>query len=299
MTTFPIGRDAAIGAALLVGAAAVPAWFSRRRFRRHLDRIAAELSKAGPARDDRDDLPPDVIALAGRLGVPPGGQSDFTTFDQHGQMWPQPGATPMNFRAQQIVRIDAPGFLWRAVTSLPKSIVVADYFCRGTGALEVRLLGALPVAWMVGTPTINQGEVLRYLAELPLFPDAILANRALDWTVVDAQTIVVATGTGASRGEITFLLGDDGLIQSASAKSRTYASKDGPIALPWHGRFRDYQRADGRLIPMHAEALWNLDGEEFVYWRGHNFNWVQPLRLGESQHAGLSDDDGPAVEHQS
>jgi hypothetical protein len=298
MTMFPIRRYATIGAALIVGVAAIRAGSARQHFRRHLDRIAGQIREAGAARKDRDDLPPEVVALAARHGVSQGVQSDFATFDQSGQMWPLPGGTPMSFRAHQTVRLDAPGFLWRAVTDLPKSIVVADYFCRGTGGLEVRLLGALQVARMVGTPAMNQGEVLRYLAELPLFPDAILANRALDWAVVDSKTITVATGSGASRGEITFVLGDDGLILTASTKSRIYSSKDGPVARPWHGRFWDYQRADGRLVPMQAEAVWTLDGEEFVYWRGHIFNWVQPPRSNDPHQAGLSDE-GAAIGCQS
>lgn len=289
MRIFSVSRNAAIGAALLVGVAAIPVWLARRQFKQHLDRIAAELRKTGPTRVDRGDLPSEVIALAARLGVPQGGKSAFATFDQTGQMWAAPGGTPMSFRAHQTVCIAAPGFLWRAVTDLPKSIVVADYFCRGTGGLEVRLLGALPVARMVGTPSMNQGEVLRYLAELPLFPDAILANRALDWAVIDTHTITVATGAGASRGEITFVLGDDGLIQTASAKSRVYSSKDGPVARPWHGRFWDYQLVDGRLIPLQAEAVWTLENKEFVYWRAQNFNWAQPSRQGDRHHAVLSD----------
>jgi hypothetical protein len=266
----------AIGTSLIVGFGLIAALVMRRRFAKHLDAIDAELRKPATMATDRSDLPAEVLALAARLGARVGGQPDFAVFEQSGQMWQQPGEDPMNFCARQTVRVDAPGFLWRAVTDLPKSIIVADYFIGGIGGLEVRLLGIFPFAHMVGGTSVNQGEVLRYLAELPLNPDAILANRALDWTVVDPKSIKVATGLGASRGVVTFVLDDDGLIVIASAPSRIYLSENGPIARPWHGRFWDYRRAEGRLIPMQAEVAWSLDAGEFVYWRGSNFNWHQP-----------------------
>ena len=54
---------------------------------------------------------------------------------------------------------------------------------------------------MVGGANNNRGEALRYLAELPWNPDAILHNRSLGWAVLDAETIRVATGVGAERGD--------------------------------------------------------------------------------------------------
>ena len=144
----------------------------------------------------------------------------------------------------------------------------------GTGGLEVMLLGAFPIARMIGGAAANQGEVLRYLAELPWCPDAILANRSLDWTVLDAKTIKVATGAGTARGEVTFELDEDGLIARASAPSRIYAEANGRTSeRPWRGRFWDYQRTRGRLMPMQGEVAWALDAGDFIYWRGRILDW--------------------------
>lgn len=128
--------------------------------------------------------------------------------------------------------------------------MVADYFVAGTGGLEVMLLGAFPIARMVGSADAAKGEALRYLAELPWSPDAILFNKSFDWTVLDAKTIKVATGVGAERGEVTFDLDENGLVVRAAAPSRFYAEKGGRVtAHPWHGRFWDYQPIAGRLMP--------------------------------------------------
>ena len=220
----------------------------------------------------RSDLPAEVITLASRLGAQAEGASWFATFSQTGQMWQTPGGKPIAFTARQTMRTEHPGFMWRA--AMAPAILVTDYFVAGTGGLEVRLLGVVPVAHIVGGAAVNQGEVLRYLAELPWCPDAILVNRALEWTVIDAKTIKVAAGIGAERGEVTFALDDDGLIVRASAPSRAYTEKNGQMtAHPWHGRFWDYQQLGGRLMPMQGEVAWSLDAGDFVYWRGRILKW--------------------------
>ncbi|MEO6004692.1 MAG: DUF6544 family protein [Opitutus sp.] len=222
----------------------------------------------------RTDLPPEVRALAARMGVRSAGGSSFAIFEQTGQMWPAPGGKPMNFTARQTVRVDGPEFLWRATTALPVGMMIADYLIAGTGGLEVRLLGAFPVAHMVGGDDAAQGEALRYLAELTWNPDAILANRALDWTVVDPKTIKVAMGVGAARGEVTLELDGHGLVVGISAASRIYAEKKGPATRrPWRGRFWDYQSIGGRFIPRQGEVAWVLETGEFIYWRGRILRW--------------------------
>ncbi len=136
------------------------------------------------------------------------------------------------------------------------------------------LTGVFPLARMVGGGDMNQGEALRYLAELPWFPDAILTNRSLDWTVINSKTIKVATGVDdAPRAQVTFELNDNGIVERVSAPSRLYAENGRMRPLPWHCRLWDYQTLGGRLIPRQGEAAWILDGVEFVYWRGHISSW--------------------------
>jgi len=158
----------------------------------HLDALDSSLRKAGLRQTGRTDLPAEVNALATRMGARADSPSSFTQFEQRGQMWRKPGGPPTNFKARQTIRHDSPGFMWRARMG---PIVVADYLVDGTGGLDVTILGAFRVARMVGGTASNQGEALRYLAELPWCPDAILTNRALDWIVVDEKTIKVATAS--------------------------------------------------------------------------------------------------------
>ena len=208
---------------LIVAVACAVLLVMRQRFAAHLDALEAEIRKAGSMHTARSDLPPEVVALASRMGAQAAGASGFVTFEQSGQMWQAPGDKPTDFTARQTVGIDVPAFLWRAGMGRPAS-VVADYFVAGTGGLEVMLLGAFPLARMIGGAAANQGEALRYLAEIPWNQDAILANSSLDWTVVDANTIKVATGQGPDRGEVTFELDTEGRVVRASAPARVYGA---------------------------------------------------------------------------
>ena len=245
-------------------------WLVRRRFSAHLDNLESELRRPEPAQGPRTDLPPEVAALAARLGARSDGQAGFVHFEQSGQMWLTPGAKPVPFTAGQTARVAAPGFLWRARVG---ATVVADYLTSGTSGLEAKLYGFWSVARMVGGAEARRGESLRYLSELAWNPDAILVNRALEWTVLGPRILKVATGQGEERSEITFDLDSSGLISSASARARPYLDKGRTSSRPWRGRFWDYQSMGGRLLPVRGEVAWMLDAGEFLYWQGQLLSW--------------------------
>ena len=259
---------------LLLGITLVYVLMKRQNFINHLDKLEAEIKNSSEPSFPRTDLPPVVMAYLTRVGVGHRDVSKYVTFEQTGQMWSAPGAKPMDFTAKQIISTNETEFVWRAKAYFAHSVLIVDYFIKYTGGLQVKLLGAVPLANMVGGDSIAKGEALRFLAELPLNPDAILFNTALEWTEIDSRSFKVAVGQGLARGVITFQLGEDGLIKTASAASRPYGTKAGSITEhPWHGRFWDYQTIQGRTMPMQAEIAWVLEKGDFIYWRGKMLNW--------------------------
>ncbi len=259
---------------LILGIALVYVLINRQNFINHLDKLDAEIKNSSDPSFPRTDLPAVVMAYLTRVGVGHQDVSKYVTFDQVVQMWSTPGAKPMDMTAKQIVSTNETEFVWRALSGFADSILIADYFVKSVGGMEVKMLGTISLANMVGGDSAAKGEALRYLAELPLNTDAILFNTALEWTAIDSTSFKVATGQGKARGEITFKLGDDGLIVTGSAPSRPYVEKDGSMTEhPWHGRFWDYQAVQGRTIPMQAEVAWGLDAGDFIYWRGKMLNW--------------------------
>jgi hypothetical protein len=265
-------RNASIPLAGVAGAVGLTAAFMvRKGFAQKLDALDQRLSDAQGVTKARTDLPPEVTELAKRLGASSEHPTRYVDMRQSGTMWFKPGGSPRRFTARQRTGTSSSGFVWRAKIGPIGAVSVVDAFVSGRGFLEARLFGVLRVAEMDGTPSANQGEALRYLAELPLNPDAILFDHALLWTVDDPHTITVVTGAGASRAEIVFALDDAGLITTASAASRTFGQTG--KSYPWRGRFWDYQMASGRCIPMQAEVAWVIDGKDFIYWRGKLESW--------------------------
>ncbi len=259
-------------AMVAVTAAGAAALVARTTFLDQLDALNQDLADAQvPVPVARTDLPPEVAALAARLGARADRPSRHVDFGQTGTMWMKPGGPPQRFTARQRIGTSNSGFVWRAQIGRIGQIVVVDSFVAGHGMLEARLFGIARVARLAGTASINQGELLRYLAELPLNPDGILFDHALEWTVADAHTIKVATGRDNARAEISFGLDRDGLIATASAASRAYDT--GGKRYPWNGRFWNYQRVCERLLPIQAEVAWDVDGAVFTYWRGRMCDW--------------------------
>lgn len=265
-------RITAVRVALAAGAAGLAAFVVRNWFVAALNALDRQLADVQADVAARTDLPEEVYALARRLGADAGKPSRYVDLRQSGSMWLSPDGTAQRFTARQRIGTSGSGFVWRAKIGPLGAIAVVDSLVDGRGLLEARLGGILSVSRIDGTDALNEGEGLRYLAELPLNPDAILFDHALDWSVVDASTLAVATGHGASRATITFALDDGGLIVSASAASRAFDATG--KRYPWRGRFWDYQHSSGHLIPMQAEVAWMIDGEAFVYWRGNIEDWT-------------------------
>jgi hypothetical protein len=252
-------------AAALV-ATAVAAFVKRQQFEAKLDGLDHALHDRAPS------LSADRLALVKRLGAqaaPP----RTATMTQSGTMWQKPGGSPMHFTAQQTNATANPDFIWRARFSPLGSMQIADYVVDGQGGLEGKLLGLVTLVDTVGTGDVLQGQLMRYLAELPWNPDAILTNRSLEWTVVDARTLKAAVTVQDVRAEVTFHLDADGRIESAGADARPRDENGKTVLRPWHGRFWDYRAVEGRQIPFQGEVAWVVDGIDFVYWRGALDAW--------------------------
>lgn len=260
---------AGFGAALLFG------WglSARSRFLASIDAMERELEALRTQPLPRDGLPPEVLALAARLGARADSKSNFVTIRQAGEMWSAPGKKPMVFTARQSLSLSAPDFIWRATFEPFECMTVVDYHVGEKAGLEVRVGGVIQVVRSAGSKAVTRGELMRYLAELAWAPDAILMNREIDWRVVDEKTFVIGNGTGPDRAEITLHLGADGLVESMDTAARPAQEGKVIVDRPWGGRFWDYQVRDGRTIPMQGEVYWVRDGKRFIYWRGRVTDW--------------------------
>lgn len=195
----------------------------------------------------------------------------FVRVRQTGRMWKEPEARAMPFTAVEEFAVDRVAFRWRARFPIagPLALTVVDELDRGEGRLRVSLLG-VPLQTQQG-PEITLGQAMRYLAELAWAPQAIAANRELEWDEVDERTVDVSAAGASVRWRFDAagdLVGATGVRPFPQGKTF--------VPRPWGGDFGEYANLFGARVPTAGEAWWELPEGRFVYWRGR----VTGLELG-------------------
>lgn len=228
--------------------------------------LGQRLAQAQPRESvDTAGIPEVIRAFALRNGARQGGPS-VIAMAQSVEMRLSPDQPFFPLSASQLSTSGRPGFVWQATGNMGGFIPlqVVDSYVGGAGDLEVRILGSITVAKASG-PETAVGEAMRFLAELPWNPDAILNAEGLEWRQIDDQTVEVSTNTEGGIASVTLLLDAAGDIVGARAQNRP---RSGDTPAPWLGRFRDYAQIGAYRFPRFGEVAWDLPGGEFVYWRG-------------------------------
>jgi hypothetical protein len=166
-----------------------------------------------------------------------------------------------------------PGFLWDAEVVMFPGLPahVEDSYIAGHGKLVAKVFGLFTVADSQGTGEIARGEFMRYFAESPWYPTALLPSQGVRWQAVDDACANATLVDGRINLTLLFRFNDAGLIASVRAASRgAGVGKDGVmVMLPWDCALSDYQPQGGMLIPMTGEAAWVRPEGRKVYFVGH------------------------------
>lgn len=181
----------------------------------------------------------------------------------------KPGGSWLRFSAVEEFAVDEVAFSWRARFRLAPLVwlSVVDGYADGAGWLEARLLGLVPVLRARGRE-VAEGEALRYLAELAWVPQAILANRRLEWRELNAQNVEVATKVGSGRVALRLEFDAAGDLVGAATDARPRTEGKRIVLTPWAGSYREYAVFDGIRVPTRADVRWELADGPFTYWRG-------------------------------
>ena len=211
---------------------------------------------------------PELVRSYVARSVPPGGRVPASVrVQQTGEMWRKPGARALRFEAVQDFAVDRVGFSWRARFPIvgPLAMTVVDEFAAGEGRLRVSLLG-LPLQTQRG-PETDVGEAMRYLAELALVPQAIAANRELEWREVGERAVEVSCEVGSTRAAVQWEFDDDGDLACVTGV-RPFLDGKAIVPTPWGGELGEYASFAGIRVPTFAQVWWELPQGRFVYWRG-------------------------------
>jgi hypothetical protein len=172
-----------------------------------------------------------------------------------------------SFTATQFVTTQRPGFDWDARIQMAPGVsaFVHDAYMLGAGSLHVSLLGLFTVADVRDTPQAAQGELLRFFAEMPWYPTALLPSQGVRWEAIDNTSARVTVTDGATTVSLVFRFNPDGTIETMRAEARY---RDKLTAMPWSGRFWNYSTRDGMLIPLEGEVGWEYPDGIRLYYKG-------------------------------
>ncbi|RLC96723.1 MAG: hypothetical protein DRI40_02360 [Chloroflexi bacterium] len=163
---------------------------------------------------------------------------------------------------------DPPGFIWRGrVKPFPVIWITGrDRYYQGKGNMLIKLFSLVTVADSKGEE-MDQSSLVRWVAEAPWFPTALISSRYLGWEPVDdssAKVVASYEGIGCSA---VFRFNAQGQITQLSTQDR-FRDVDGrPVRTGWTGYYRQYRDWNGVKVPTEVEVVWNLPGGDFSYAR--------------------------------
>lgn len=227
---------------------------------------------AGPIDFARlDALPPPVARYLRAVLRDGQARVSRARFVQGGEFNLSPdGERWLPFHAEQVVQVQRPGFDWDARVRLAPGlpIRVHDAYAGGTGWLRASLLGLVDVANLAGGGAVAEGELMRWLAESPWYPTALVPGAGVEWRAIDGRSAEATVVDGGVRVSLVFLFGDDGLVSGVRAPARARTVGRTLVPTPWEGRFRAYETLGGMRVPTQGEVGWHIDGRFRPYWRG-------------------------------
>ena len=162
---------------------------------------------------------------------------------------------------QRIVTATAglrPGFMWDAEISMLPAIKVhvVDSYIAGKGLVQAAMLGLFTVADMSGGGEMARGEFMRFFAEAPWYPTALLPSQGVQWAAVDAQSADATITDGPLTLTLRFHFNDAGLIDSVRAEARGGLVGKEVVIRPWECGLSNYQVRNGMTVPISGEAAW-------------------------------------------
>jgi hypothetical protein len=172
----------------------------------------------------------------------------------------------MPFSAQQYVVVEEPGFIWsvKAQAAPFMSIVGRDMYCKGQGNMLIKLLGLVTVANASGKE-VNQGSMLRYMAETMWYPSAALSSY-IQWETIDDNSARATMRYKGVEASGIFHFNDRG--EPVNFTARRYRETDGSYELStWSADVADYKEFKGIRIPSTGTITWKLPAGDFTWYR--------------------------------
>jgi hypothetical protein len=207
-------------------------------------------------------LPPIVRAWVTRSGAVGRARPRVVHVRQRGEMQTAKDGRWMPFRAEQWFTPTAPGFVWVADVTAAPGVHMAgrDAYVDGRGSMRIELLALVPVVDARG-PRLDQGALVRYLAEVIWFPAHATGLR---WEAIDATSAraTLVDGETTASGVYTFTPDGD-LLRFEARRYREETLEDWLVEIDPDG----HGELGGLRLPLRASVSWKLAGGTWTWLR--------------------------------
>lgn len=274
-----LGASAAVASVATLAAFATSAVAWRRTTAQRVDRLlhAARAdggrSGAEPLRPIPVDLPAPVARYLAFALPPDAVRIRTARIRWSGEFQMRPGGGWSPFEAEQHFTASPPGFVWDARIRMMRLVPVRvrDGYAAGRGTMLGRLGGLVTVVDQGGTPEMAAGALARWLGEAVWLPTALVpggpGGAGVRWEPVDDATARASVADGGTTVSADFHFAATGEITRMTAMRFRDVRGTG-VLTAFEGRYGDYARRDGVMIPTSAEVAWLLPEGRFPYWRG-------------------------------
>lgn len=185
---------------------------------------------------------------------------------QKGEMKTKPESKWMPFTATQYFNVQNPAFVWSTEVDFVSMVnmVGRDKFMRGEGEMLIKLANVIPVVNEGNNDKINQGAMVRYMAEMVWFPSAALSDY-IKWEPIDANAAKATFILNRKMVSGIYTFSDEGNFKSFEA-DRYYGGKKDSKLEKWKIIASDYKEFNGIRIPNKCSVTWKL--------KEGDFNWL-------------------------
>jgi len=128
----------------------------------------------------------------------------------------------------------------------------------------IKLFSLIPIANASG-PEIDQGTLMRFLAEITWFPTIALSDY-IQWEHVDTHRARAIMSYGGLSVSGIFSFDENGDV--ISFEGSRYYEQEGNYSLEtWFISVSGYKVFDGLRIPSAAEVTWKLEDGDFTWFK--------------------------------
>jgi hypothetical protein len=185
---------------------------------------------------------------------------------QKAVMRSDPNGAWMRSEAEQYFTADKPGFIWKAwVEAFPLVRIVArDKYENGSGNMLIKLMALFTIADSKGKE-MDQGTMLRYLAEVGWFPSAALCDH-IKWEPIDSLSARATMAYGSVTASGIYRFNESGDVVNFEAQR--YGEFNGKFSLEtWSIATTGWKTFEGIRIAASSEVTWKLKSGDFTWLR--------------------------------